>query len=72
MAKINLQELALVELNLTNLQVVALNEIAANIENGGEDYASYEGTLSEAEDKYLRAWLANEGVELPPKEEDAR
>ena len=72
MAKTNLQELAFVELNLTNLQVVALNEIADNIEKGEDDYASYEWTLSEAEDKYLRAWLENEGVELPPKEEAAR
>jgi len=60
--KTNLQELAINELNLTNLQIVALNEIGANIQNGAEDYFSVEGTLSEQEDEYLRAWLGNEGI----------
>jgi len=58
----NLQELAIVELNLTNLQIVALNEIAANIANGKDTYASNADSLSEQEDKYLRAWLGNEGI----------
>ena len=70
--KINLQELALCELKLTNLQVVALNEISAKIEDGEDDYASYEGVLSEAEDKYLRAWLEDEGIELPRREDVAQ
>lgn len=57
----NLQALAM-ELNLTNLQIVALNEIAANIANGKDTYASNADSLSEQEDKYLRAWLGNEGI----------
>ena len=60
--KTNLQELAINELNLTNLQIVALNEIGANIQNGAEDYFSVEGTLSKKEDEYLRSWLGNEGI----------
>lgn len=60
--KTNLQELAITKLNLTNLQIVALNEIGANIQNGAEDYFSVEGSLSEQEDEYLRAWLGNEGI----------
>ena len=63
----NLQAMAM-ELNLTNLQIVALNEMGANIDNGEEDYFSVECSLSEQEDKYLRAWLENEGI-LVLKEE---
>lgn len=62
MAKTNLQELAFGELNLTNLQVVTLNEIAANIANGKDAYASYADLLSDQEDRYLRAWLGNKGI----------
>lgn len=64
----NLQALALVELNLTNLQIVALNEMGAQIENREEDYFSVADSLSEQEDRYLRAWLGNEGI-LVLKEE---
>lgn len=71
MAKTNLQQLALCELNLTNLQFATLNEIADNIKNGKEDYLSVKDALSEGEDKYLRAWLENEGFEVP-EEEDAQ
>ena len=60
--KTNLQELAITKLNLTNLQIVALNEIAANIYNCKEDYFSVEDSLSVAEDEYLRAWLGNDGI----------
>lgn len=62
--KVNLQELALVELNLTNLQIVTLNGIAANIANGEDTYASNADSLSEQEDRYLRAWLGNEGIKV--------
>ena len=68
MAKTNLQQLALCELNLTNLQVTTLNEIADNIKNGKEDYLSVKDSLSEGEDKYLRAWLENEGIVLDGRE----
>ena len=71
MAKTNLQQLALCELKLTNLQFTTLNEIADNIKNGKEDYLSVKDALSEGEDKYLRAWLENEGFEVP-EEEDAQ
>ena len=63
----NLQALAM-ELNLTNLQIVALNEIAANIANGKDTYASKADLLSEQEDKYLRAWLENEGIRVEKAE----
>lgn len=62
MAKTNLQQLALCELNLTNLQFTTLNEIAERIRRDEDDYFSYEDTLSDEEDKYLRAWLRNEGI----------
>ena len=68
MAKTNLQQLALCDLNLTNLQFATLNEIADNIKNGKEDYLSVKDALSEGEDKYLRAWLENEGIVLDGRE----
>ena len=58
----DLQKLAIVELRLTNLQIVALNEMGENIKKGDEDYFSVEDSLSEQEDEYLRAWLNNEGI----------
>ena len=61
MKKKNLQEMA-IGLNLTNLQIVALNEMGENIKKGDEDYFSVEDSLSEQEDEYLRAWLNNEGI----------
>ena len=42
---------------LTNLQVSALNEIGQDIEDGADDLESYDGLLSEAEEKYLKARL---------------
>ena len=62
----NLQALA-IGLKLTNLQIVALNEIGARIENGEEGYLSVADTLSTAEDKYLRYWLENAGVDIPAR-----
>jgi len=59
----NLQALAM-ELNLTNLQIVALNEMGEWIRDGAEDYVSVADSLSEQEDKYLRAWLENEGIKV--------
>ena len=50
------------ELNLTNLQTSALNEIGANIANGEENYFSVEDSLSDAEDVYLRKYLRNKGI----------
>ena len=67
MAKVNLQELAYAS-GLTNLQIVGLNEIGSQIEDGMETYLSVADSLSEAENNYLRAWLGNEGIELPPKD----
>lgn len=61
MKKKNLQAMA-IGLNLTNLQIVALNEMGENIKKGDEDYFSVEDSLSEQEDEYLRAWLNNEGI----------
>ena len=61
MKKKNLQTMA-IGLNLTNLQIVALNEMGENIKKGDEDYFSVEDSLSEQEDEYLRAWLNNEGI----------
>ena len=60
MKKKNLQAMA-IGLNLTNLQIVALNEMGENIKKGDEDYFSVEDSLSEQEDEYLRAWLNTEG-----------
>lgn len=57
----NLQEMAIGS-NLTNLQIMGLNEIACAIEGGEDDYFSYEDTLSPEEDAYLLAWLVNRGV----------
>lgn len=61
----NLQTLAIVDLNLTILQIVSLNEIGSQIEDGAESYESVAESLSQAEDTYLRAWLENAGIEIP-------
>ena len=71
MQKHNLQSLAIVDLNLTNLQIVSLNEIGSQIEDGAESYESVAESLSQAEDTYLRAWLENAGVPLPERAEVA-
>lgn len=63
----NLQALA-IGLKLTNLQIVGLNGIGAQIENGEEGYLSVADTLSRNEDKYLRYWLENAGIDVPKKE----
>ena len=67
----NLQALA-IGLKLTNLQILALNGIGAQIENGEEGYLSVADTLSTAEDKYLRYWLENAekaGIASPARED---
>ena len=51
-----LQELAISN-GLTNIQIVALNGIGQDIADGKDWYESYEGTLSEAEDAYLKKWI---------------
>lgn len=63
--KHNLQSLAIVDLKLTSLQIVSLNEIGSKIEDGAESYESVAESLSQAEDTYLCAWLENAGVPLP-------
>lgn len=64
MAKHNLQALA-IGLRLTNLQIIALHEIGQEIVDGKDGYLSYSDSLSRNEDKYLRYWLENEGMEFP-------
>lgn len=59
---IGLARMAFDELGLTNLQVSALNEIGQNIEDGRDDLESYEGLLSEAEEKYLKARVGKGAV----------
>lgn len=52
---VSLARMAFDELGLTNLQVSALNGIGQDIEDGKDDLESYDGLLSEAEEKYLKA-----------------
>ena len=59
----SLQELAYA-LGLTNLQIVALNDIGAAIKYGKCGYLSCAENLSQAEDTYLRHWLCNEGIAI--------
>lgn len=60
----NLQKLALVDLGLTNLQVVQLNEMGAQIEDGMSTYQELAESLSNEEAVYLFAWLENEGIKV--------
>lgn len=55
---------------LTNLQITTLNGIGMGIAEGKDGYASYEGLLSESEDRYLRAWLEKEGIEIAKEDEE--
>ena len=64
---IGLQELAF-SLNLTNLQIVGLNEIGCQIEDGEKSYLSVADSLSPQEDSYLRAWLEKAGLDVPERE----
>ena len=63
MEKHNLQALA-IGLHLTNLQIVALNEMGQDILDGKGDYQSVAESLETNEDKYLRYWLENYGKEI--------
>ena len=54
---INLQQMA-IDLKLTNIQIIGIHNIGWRIKSGRDDYSSYEDALSEAESKYLVAWLA--------------
>ena len=58
---INLQQMA-IDLKLTNIQIIGIHNIGWRIKSGRDDYSSYEDALSEAESKYLVAWLAKNGI----------
>lgn len=60
----NLQKLALVDLRLSNLQVVQLNEIGSQIADGMATYQEMAESLSNEEAVYLFAWLENEGIKV--------
>ena len=60
----NLQKLALVDLGLSNLQVVQLNEIGSQIADGMATYQEMAESLSNEEAVYLFAWLENEGIKV--------
>lgn len=60
----NLLKLALVDLGLTNLQVVQLNEIGSQIADGVATYQEMAECLSNEEAVYLFAWLENEGIKV--------
>lgn len=60
----NLQKLALVDLRLTNLQVIQLNEMGSQIKDGLGTYNDYAESLSNEEAVYLFAWLENEGIKV--------
>ena len=59
---ISLARMAFDKLGLTNLQVAALNEIGQNIEDGHAELESYNGLLTEAEEKYLKARIGEDAV----------
>lgn len=60
----NLQKLAIVDLRLSNLQVVQLNEIGSQIAEGMATYQEMAESLSNEEAVYLFAWLENEGIKV--------
>ena len=60
----NLQELGIVDLGLSNLQIVQLNELGSQISDGQETYQSVVGSLTNEEAVYLFAWLENEGIDV--------
>ncbi len=60
----NLQKLALVDLRLSNLQIVQLNEIGSQIAEGMATYQEMAESLSNEEAVYLFAWLENEGIKV--------
>lgn len=64
----NLQKLALVDLGLTNLQVVQLNEIGSQIADGMATYQEMAECPSNEEAVYLFAWLENEGIKVEKAE----
>jgi len=63
----NLQKLAIVDLGLSNLQVVQLNEIGSQIAEGRATYQEMAESLSNEEAVYLFAWLENEGIKVKGK-----
>lgn len=63
----NLQKLAIVDLRLSNLQVVQLNEIGSKIADGVATYQEMAECLSNEEAVYLFAWLENEGIKVKGK-----
>ena len=65
--QLGLQELA-VALRITPLQVIQLNEIGSQIDEGYETYLSVRDSLSRAEDVYLRKWLTNAGMDFTEEE----
>ena len=65
--QMGLQELA-VALRLTPLQVIQLNEIGSQIDEGYETYLSVRDSLSRAENVYLRKWLTNAGMDFTEEE----
>ena len=64
----NLQKLAIVDLRLSNLQVVQLNEIGSQIAEGMATYQEMAESLSNEEAVYLFAWLENEGIKVSKAE----
>lgn len=62
--KWNLQKLAIVDLRLSNLQIVQLNEIGSQIAEGMATYQEMAESLSNEEAVYLFAWLENEGIKV--------
>ena len=64
----NLQKLAIVDLRLSNLQVVQLNEIGSQIADGMATYQEMAESLSNEEAVYLFAWLENEGIKVEKAE----
>lgn len=66
--KWNLQELAIVDLRLSNLQVVRLNEIGSQIAEGWATFQEMAESLSNEEAAYLLAWMENEGIKVSNSE----